>query len=157
MDNEKTDVDEKEIEEMRKYLDLQVNLGILEPFTEFHPELVKESEFGDTLGSRNIIYLVELNSGNEVYAVDGGFLLDPETGHFSNQGDPQRFKAVYSYAPNEDLADKLHLYTVARICEREGTFPEGEANNLADTLGISTEYRDIAPHLIRIPEDPTKN
>jgi len=136
MTTDLVDITENEIEAMKEFLNIEVK-----GFYDFYPVKVRESEFGNSLGARTIIYKVKYKSGIEVYAVDGGFLLDPITKRFSARGDPQKFKAIHPLAQNEDLADKLHLYLVATICEKEGSVPKGGADQLAQILGIGQIYK----------------
>ncbi len=135
MPNELIDIPQKEIAAMKSFLEIEV-----QDLKDFYPITVRESEFGNTLAARTVIYKVRTNTEQEIYAVDGGFLLDPFTRKFSITGNPQCFKAVYPYAPTEDIADKIHLYFVARICEQQGAVPPGGASQLAKILGVGPEY-----------------
>ena len=132
---ELTDITEHEIQSIRSFVEEQ---GI--HYLDLYPLKVRESAFGESLGARNIIYGIKCNHKKELYAVDGGFLLDPATGKFSGQGTPQRIKAVYPNAPNPDVADKLHLYFVAKICEQNGSVPRGGADQLARVLDVNIAY-----------------
>ncbi|GEM_PF-7037856 len=132
---ELTDITKKEIEAMKDFVEVEVT-----DFATLNPIKVRESEFGTSLAARNVIYKIKTHSGKEIYAVDGGFLIDPVTRKFSNTGISQQFKAVYPYVPNGDIADKIHLYFVAKICENERAIPPGGADQLARILGIDPEY-----------------
>jgi hypothetical protein len=146
------EVPEAKFEDMKQFL--KVELGDL--FTDCRVVKVKVSELGNSLGAQNIIYRVKLISGQEVFAVDGGFFLDPVTGRFSTSGNPQTFKAVHQYAPTIDVADKAHLYLVARICENENAVPNGGADKLADIIGLEERYRKMINPL-KTPKNPEKN
>ncbi len=159
MTKQRTVIDYEDIREMWDFLKLELKDSELELASSlsdlrsyFYPLKVKESAFGDNITARNMIYKVELCSGREMYAVDGGFLLDPITKRFSPTGNPQKFKAVYPDVPNEDLADKVHLYLVAKICENARAIPCGGAEQLAVMLGIDQKYKlvNIYPRLIAL-------
>ncbi len=118
---------------MLEYLERNAQKGLLEPGT-IKSVRVREFQFsGIEMKARNVVYGINLFSGGEVYAVDGFFF---------NHKNREQFRGIYK--TTDELADKIHIYNVARIREEEGNLPQGAAQQIASVFGLEKEVIEAA-------------